>query len=58
VKDDYLWDGTGAPDEELRELEEALGGLRYEPNLPRLLARYRPGRARIRAPGWPSPPSC
>lgn len=28
---DYLWDGTGKPDPEIKELEEILGTLRYQP---------------------------
>ena len=28
---DYLWDKTGEPDPEIRELEEILGTLRYQP---------------------------
>jgi hypothetical protein len=29
VSDDYLWDGSGPPDPEVRRLERALGGLRW-----------------------------
>ena len=29
--DDYLWDKTGEPDPEIQELEQVLGGLRYQP---------------------------
>ena len=32
--DPYLWDGSGEPDEELRELERLLARFRYEPVLP------------------------
>jgi hypothetical protein len=31
VNDDYLWDRSGEPDGEVRELEEVLGALRYQP---------------------------
>ena len=31
MNDDYLWDRTGKPDPEIRELEELLGTLRYQP---------------------------
>ena len=31
MKDDYLWDGSGEPDPEIRELEDILGELRYQP---------------------------
>jgi hypothetical protein len=31
MNDNYLWDRTGEPDTDVRELEELLGTLRYEP---------------------------
>lgn len=31
IDDDYLWDKTGEPDPEVKQLEEILGTLRYEP---------------------------
>jgi hypothetical protein len=31
MNDDYLWNKTGEPDEEVKELEEILGVLRYQP---------------------------
>jgi hypothetical protein len=31
MKEDYLWDKTGAAEADVRELESLLGGLRYEP---------------------------
>jgi cytoskeletal protein RodZ len=31
MNENYLWDRTGQPDEELQRLEELLGELRYEP---------------------------
>ncbi len=40
MKDDYLWDRTGAPDPEIERLERLMAPLRYP------LAEPRPGRAR------------
>jgi hypothetical protein len=37
--DDYLWDGTGAPDEEVARLEALLSRYRHRPALPPLPAR-------------------
>ncbi len=34
MKDDYLWDGSGEPDPEVQQLEEALSSLRYERKSP------------------------
>lgn len=31
MKEDYLWDKTGEPDQQIQELEEILGTLRYQP---------------------------
>jgi len=31
MKEDYLWDKTGEPDPEIKQLEEILGTLRYQP---------------------------
>src|SRR5688572_20123607 len=31
MHDDYLWDKTGEPDPEIQQLEQVLGGLRYQP---------------------------
>lgn len=31
MKDDYLWDGSGEPDEEIKQLEDLLGGLKHQP---------------------------
>ena len=31
MKDDYLWDRSGQPDQEIQQLEEILGELRYQP---------------------------
>jgi len=41
-RDDYLWDGAGEPDPEIRRLEEALGPLRYAGPPPELPARRAP----------------
>lgn len=48
---DYLWDKTGEPEEDVRQLEELLGGLRHRPAPLRLPAappaaglKYRPFR--------------
>lgn len=31
MNDDYLWDKSGEPDEEIKEFEQMLGALRYQP---------------------------
>ena len=31
MKEDYLWDKTGEPDQEIQQLEEILSALRYQP---------------------------
>ena len=31
MKEDYLWNKTGEPDEEVKELEEILGVLKFQP---------------------------
>lgn len=36
MSDDYLWDRSGRPDPDVRELEDLLGGLRYDGALPEL----------------------
>ena len=36
MNEDYLWDRTGTPDEEIAQLEQVLGRLRYKPSRPRL----------------------
>lgn len=44
---DYLWDQTGEPDEEVKQLEELLGSLAYRPRpleLPEPLPRHAPVR--------------
>ena len=45
MNEDYLWDRSGEPDPEVRELEEVLGTLRYQPTPLRL-----PATAPIRGP--------
>ncbi|HJZ89136.1 MAG TPA: hypothetical protein VKN99_28390 [Polyangia bacterium] len=47
VSDQYLWDGSGAPDPEVERLERVLGRLRWREQpmpLPRLAARAVPVR--------------
>jgi len=46
MNDDYLWDRTGEPDPEIKELEEVLGTLRYQPQPLELPAAIRPVRER------------
>lgn len=49
MSDDYLWDGSGEPDPEIKKLETALGKLRHNrpaPSFPEM------GRAQSR-PAWP-----
>ncbi|MEJ7713624.1 MAG: hypothetical protein WKF84_28195 [Pyrinomonadaceae bacterium] len=36
MKDDYLWDGSGEPDPEVKQLEEAFSSLRFEMKAPPL----------------------
>ena len=52
---DYLWDQTGEPDEDVREMEELLGGLAYRPRpfeVPETLLE-RPARtAHLFSRGW------
>jgi hypothetical protein len=43
---DYLWDRTGKPDPEIKELEEILGTLRYQPRPLEIPARFDSGRNR------------
>ena len=45
-QDDYLWDGTGPPDQEIVRLENALRPLRHRGSLPMLPERRESGRAR------------
>jgi hypothetical protein len=42
MNDDYLWDKTGEPDPQVKQLEEILGTLRYQPKpLPLPVTRRR-----------------
>jgi hypothetical protein len=53
MMDDYLWDKSGEPDEEVERLEELLGGLRYQPReleLPETLQLAHAPRRKY----WPS----
>ena len=46
MSNDYLWDRTGEPDAEVRELEEVLGTLRYQPKPLALSADVQPAPRR------------
>ena len=52
---DYLWDQTGAPDEDVREMEELLGGLAYRPRpfeLPETLLASPARTSHLFSRGW------
>ena len=44
MNNDYLWDRSGEVDPELKQLEETLGALRYQPRPLEIPASVRPGR--------------
>ena len=44
MNDNYLWDRTGEPDREFRQLEELLGELRYQPRPLQIPDNLRVGR--------------
>jgi len=46
MNDDYLWDRTGEPDPKIKQLEEVLGTLRYQPRPLRIPAGLPVGRER------------
>jgi len=46
MNDNYLWDRSGEPDAEVRELEELLGTLKYQPQPLRIPSTLRAGRRR------------
>ena len=46
MKDDYLWDRTGQPDQDIQQLEEILGELRYQPRPLEIPVRVQTGRNR------------
>src|SRR2546421_2133258 len=53
---DYLWDKTGEPEEDVEELEQLLGTLRYEPRpfeLPETFGARATARNSFRAPQRP-----
>jgi len=55
MKNDYLWDGSGEPDPEVRKLETLLGGLRHTrpaPEFPAVVAAQQPARPRIVQSRW------
>ncbi len=52
MKDDYLWDGSGEPDPEIQQLEEILGGLRYQPRPLEIPAELQTGSKRFYVPRY------
>jgi hypothetical protein len=44
MNDDYLWDKSGKPDPEIKQLEEILGPLRYQPRELEIPAHVQMGR--------------
>jgi hypothetical protein len=50
MNDDYLWDGSGEPDQEIQQLEKTLGRYRHKQAAPRLaeLADIQPAKQRTR----------
>ena len=46
MNDNYLWDRSGEPDAEIRELEELLGTLKYQPQPLQIPSNLRAGRKR------------
>lgn len=46
MNDNYLWDRSGEPDAEIRELEELLGTLKYQPRTLQIPATMLVGRKR------------
>jgi hypothetical protein len=55
MKNDYLWDGSGEPDPEVRKLEILLGGLRHTrpaPEFPAVVAAQRPAKPRVIQLRW------
>ena len=51
AQNDYLWDGTGVPDEAIVRLENA-SAARHRGSLPRLPARRRRSRSPMEALRW------
>lgn len=49
MKQDYLWDGSGEPDWEVQQLEQALGRLRFEHGAPPPLRKQTPEMIRRRS---------
>ena len=52
MNDNYLWDRTGEVDPEIKELEEILGTLRYQPQPLRISANIDVGRRRSYLQPW------
>ena len=50
MNDNYLWDRSGEPDAEIRELEELLGTLKYQPRPFQIPATVRAARKRTFIP--------
>jgi hypothetical protein len=50
MNDNYLWDRSGEPDAEVRELEELLGTLKYQPRPLQIPSTLRAGRKRSFVP--------
>jgi hypothetical protein len=46
MNDNYIWDRSGEPDADVRELEEVLGTLRYQPQPLQIPSNLRAGRKR------------
>ena len=52
AQNDYLWDGTGVPDEAIVRLEKTLRPLGHRGTLPQLPARQEVGSRRWKSVGW------
>jgi hypothetical protein len=52
AQNDYLWDGTGVPDEAIVRLEKTLRPLGHRGSLPQLPARQEVGTRRWKSVGW------
>jgi len=50
MNDKYLWDRSGEPDAEIRQLEELLGTLKYQPRPLQIPSTLRAGRRRTFIP--------
>ena len=52
MSDQYLWDGSGQPDEAVRQLERTLAPLALQPRPLRALPPHAAARIAVRAIGW------